>query len=47
MPLMQVSDLIELMRLEWAEIPELKLTFWQARVCGTSRAKCANVRWRA
>jgi hypothetical protein len=31
MHLTQVSDLIELMRMEYAEIPELKLTFWQAQ----------------
>jgi hypothetical protein len=31
MPLMQVHDAAELIRLEYAEMPGLQLTFWQAQ----------------
>ena len=31
MVFMQVQDAMELIRLEYAENPELQLTFWQAR----------------
>ena len=31
MAFMQVQDAMELIRLEYAENPELQLTFWQAR----------------
>ena len=31
MPVMQIEDAVELIRLEYAELPGLKLTFWQAQ----------------
>lgn len=31
MQFMQVQDVVELMRLEYAEMPGLRLTFWQAQ----------------
>ena len=31
MYLMESGDVIELMRMEYAEMPQLKLTFWQAQ----------------
>jgi hypothetical protein len=31
MPFMQVQDAAELIRLEYAEMPGLRLTFWQAQ----------------
>ena len=31
MPLMQVDDAVELIRMEYAELPGLRLTFWQAQ----------------
>jgi hypothetical protein len=31
MHLMEFGDVIELMRMEYAEIPDLELTFWQVQ----------------
>ena len=31
MPLLDVEAVVELIRMEYAEMPELKLTFWQAQ----------------
>jgi hypothetical protein len=31
MPLTQIDDAVELIRMEYAELPGLKLTFWQAQ----------------
>lgn len=31
MPLKQIDDAVELIRMEYSELPELKLTFWQAQ----------------
>ena len=31
MMLAQIDDAVELIRMEYAELPELKLTFWQAQ----------------
>lgn len=31
MPILQVEDAAELIQMEYAEMPGLKLTFWQAR----------------
>lgn len=43
MPLMQTDDAIELIRMEYAELPGLKLTFWQAqRLWNLSNDVCAR-----
>ena len=31
MPFMPIVDAVELIRMEYAELPELRLTFWQAQ----------------
>jgi Fic family protein len=43
MRLMQVDDAVELMRMEYAELPGLTLTFWQAqRLWNLSIDECAR-----
>jgi hypothetical protein len=43
MPLTQVEDAVELIRMEYAELPGLKLTFWQAqRLWDLSDELCAR-----
>jgi hypothetical protein len=43
MRLMQVDDAIELIRMEYAELPGLTLTFWQAqRLWNLSNEDCAR-----
>ena len=45
MVLMQIDDAVELIRMEYAELPGLKLTFWQAqRLWNLSDAVCAGAR---
>jgi len=31
MPVMQVAEAVELIQMEYQEMPQLRLTFWQAR----------------
>ncbi|MGB2716029.1 MAG: hypothetical protein WBC51_17740 [Vicinamibacterales bacterium] len=43
MPLMPIDDAVELIRMEYAELPGLKLTFWQAqRLWNLSQDVCAR-----
>lgn len=43
MPLMQIDDAVERIRMEYAELPGLKLTFWQAqRLWNLSHDVCAR-----
>ena len=43
MPLMQIDDAVELIRMEYAELPGLRLTFWQAqRLWNLSEEVCAR-----
>jgi hypothetical protein len=43
MPLTQIDDAVELIRMEYAELPGLTLTFWQAqRLWNLSDEVCAR-----
>ena len=43
MPFTQIDDAVELIRMEYAELPGLKLTFWQAqRLWNLSDEVCAR-----
>lgn len=43
MPLMQIDDAVDLIRMEYDELPGLTLTFWQAqRLWSLSDDQCAR-----
>ncbi len=43
MLLAQIEDAVEIIRMEYAEFPGLRLTFWQTqRLCGLSEGVCAS-----